>query len=135
MNVLIYLTYFVMLLSLCIIIILSYFNKLQVTKPKSLLFMFLVIILIIPSTNPENKWIFIIPAIIFTFMLFYSNIAGANYSAARYDQLLTDEKHVLSLTFWYMIASLILLLLILLTLVYTKYFVGKDTVSIEQLQK
>lgn len=134
-NVLIYLTYFIMLLSVCIIVILSYFKKLQITKPKLLLFIFLVIVLIIPSSNPEGEAYLTIPAIIYTLMIFYFQIYDATYSAARYDQLLIDEKHVLSFTFWFMIASLILLFLILLTLVYVKFFVRKDTVNTEQTQK
>lgn len=134
-NVLIYLTYFVMLLSVCIIVILSYFKKLQFTKPKSLMFIFLVIVLIIPSSNPEGEGYLTIPAIISTFMTLYYLIASSNYSAARYDQLLSDEKYVLSFTFWFMIASLILMFLILLTLVYIKYFVRKDSVNTEQTQK
>jgi len=134
-NVLIYLTYFVILLSVCIIVILSYFNKLQITKPKLLMFIFLVIVLIIPSSNPEYEGFLTIPAIIFTLMIFHSEIASASYSAARYDQLLIDEKHVLSFTFWFMIVSLLLMFLIFLTLIYIKYFVRKDTVNIEQAQE
>ncbi len=134
-SALIYLTYFVMLLSVCIIVILSYIKKRQFTKPKLLMFIFLVIVLIIPSSNPEHEGILTVPAIIFTFMIFHSIIVGANYSAASYDQLVSTEKYVLSFTFWFMIVSLILLFLIFFAIVYIKYFVRKDTINIEQAQK
>ena len=124
-NVLIYLSYFIMFLIICILAILSYYEKLQLSKPRVLMFLFLVIILIIPSSTLLGEGYITEPALIFTLLYFYYLIDSANYASARYEQFLTDEKYVLSVTFWLMAISLILMFLILITIIFTKFIVKK----------
>jgi len=124
-NVLIYLSYIIMLLAVCILAILSYYEKLQLSKPRVLIFLFLLIILIIPSSTFTGLGYITEPALIYTLLYFYSMIDYANYASARYDQFLTDEKYVLSVTFWFMIVSLILMFLILIAIIFTKFIVKK----------
>ena len=131
-NVLIYLSYIIMLLVVCILAILSYYEKLQLSKPRVLIFFFLLIILIIPSSTFTGLGYITEPALIFTLLYFYSMIDYANYVSARYDQFLTDEKYVLSVTFWFMVISLILLTLIFIMIIYIKIFERTKAKKFEQ---
>ena len=124
-NVLIYLSYFIMLLVVCILGILSHYEKLQLSKPRVLMFLFLVIVLIIPSSTITGYGYITEPALIYTLIYCYSIIDYANYVSARYDQFLVDEKYVLSVTFWLMVISLILMFVILITIIFTKFIVKK----------
>lgn len=132
-NALIYLSYIIMFLVICILTILSYYKKIQLSKPKVLMLLFLVVILIIPSSTFSGEGYITEPSLFFTLLYFYYLIDYANYASARYDQLLTDKKYVLSVTFWLMVISLILMFLILIAIIFTKFIVKKKkSESLEQ---
>ena len=109
-----YLILVISLLTFFIMQIISYYKSQNMSNYKSVIFFLLIILMLLPSSNPESEGYAFTIGVVYFLMDIYYLFSSAAYSKNIYDQGASDSKYVVSPTVWIMVISLIVLFLILI---------------------